>query len=177
MACRHRALGPTCRSVGPVTNEEACAWEIEQIKVENTFSTCFRQHTNDIGCNFTRGGEGVSGHQHNEITKLRISASSRGRKVSEMTRINMRHAQSKRHVVQYDLCGNVIESYPSQAEAYRMTGVASSSISLCCRRKAKSSGGFVWRYDGDKFDPKTPAVLTAEHRLKLSEAAKKRNKQ
>ncbi len=50
--------------IGPVTNEEACAWEIEWIARENTFSTN-HSHTDDadIGCNFTKGGEGTSGHK------------------------------------------------------------------------------------------------------------------
>ena len=50
---------------GPVTNEEACTWEIEQIEKENTFNV---NHSHEeqlnIGCNITKGGEGVVGHRH-----------------------------------------------------------------------------------------------------------------
>lgn len=160
--------------VGPVTNEEACAWEIEQIAKEGTFSECHLHDSDDIGCNFTKGGEGVVGRRHDEVTKRRISEASRNRKATEQARANMRKAQSKRRIVQYDLHGNVVAIYPSQAEAERLTGNAASNISKCCRRKSKSIGGFVWRYEGDRFEPKLPAVLTAEHRRKLSESAKRR---
>lgn len=50
---------------GPVTNEEACTWEIDNILKEGTF-TINHSHDDpiDIGCNFTKGGEGVSGFHH-----------------------------------------------------------------------------------------------------------------
>jgi len=156
--------------IGPVTNEEACAWEVERISQECTFSECHLHDSVDIGCNFTRGGDGVVGRRHDEEAKRRIGESSRGRKATEQARANMRKAQSKRGVVQYDLQGNVVETFSSQAEAGRATDNAASNISKCCRRRLKSIGGFVWRYEGDRFDPKLPAVLTTEHRRKLSEA-------
>jgi hypothetical protein len=63
--------------IGPITHEEACAWEIEEITKENTFTT---NHSHDdlanIGCNFTKGGEGVVGYcepkspEHNEKNRL-----------------------------------------------------------------------------------------------------------
>lgn len=50
---------------GPVTNEEACAWEIEHIELMKTFSVNHsHDDSDDIGCNFTKGGEGVTGHRH-----------------------------------------------------------------------------------------------------------------
>jgi hypothetical protein len=48
--------------VGFTDSECACAWEIENVAKENTFST---NHSHDdpidIGCNFTRGGDGKPG--------------------------------------------------------------------------------------------------------------------
>ena len=76
--------------IGPVTNEEACAWEIEWIARENTFSTN-HSHTDDadIGCNFTKGGDGSSGHKNSVEVSNRISvatsAAMMGHKVSEAT--------------------------------------------------------------------------------------------
>ncbi len=43
--------------IGPVTNEEACAWEIESIAKEKTFSVDHSHDSPDIGCNFTLGGD------------------------------------------------------------------------------------------------------------------------
>lgn len=122
------------------------------------------------GANFTEGGSGVKGRNHDEQTKRRISETTRGRKKSVKVRANMSHAQSKKPIVQYDFEGNVVATFRSQLEACRVTGVAQQSIGKCCLRKLKSAGGFVWRFVGDRFDPKTPAVLSHEHRAKLSQS-------
>ncbi len=58
--------------IGPVINQEACAWEIEQIAAMGTFSTN-HSHTDDadIGCNFTKGGEGNLGRSDPWSSKAR----------------------------------------------------------------------------------------------------------
>lgn len=157
--------------VGPVTNAEVSVWEVKEILKENTFrqgSEHYRHNTSDIGCNFTSGGDGVIGRCHSEETKKKMSKSAQGRKMSNEARLNMRRAQSKIDIIQYDLSGKVIAVHKSQCEAQRITNVAQSNIYKCCRRKLKSAGKFVWRYSGDRFDPKLPAILTQEHRKKLS---------
>lgn len=60
--------------IGPVTNEEACAWEIEQIRLEETF-------TSDIGCNFTRGGGGTTGTKRPDVSaRMRLPRSEEHRR-------------------------------------------------------------------------------------------------
>ena len=50
-------------------NDDVCAWEIECIAKENSFSTNHsHDDMNDIGCNFTRGGEGTTGRKVSEKT-------------------------------------------------------------------------------------------------------------
>lgn len=59
---------------GPVTNDEARVWEITNIELTGTFST--NHHHNDdtdIGCNFTRGGEGNEGWVPTKETRENIS--------------------------------------------------------------------------------------------------------
>jgi hypothetical protein len=61
--------------VESLTNFDACAWEIEQIAQEKTYST---NHSHDdlvdVGCNFTRGGEGGSRIKSaEEREKIRVS--------------------------------------------------------------------------------------------------------
>jgi hypothetical protein len=48
--------------VGPMLRAEAAQWEIDFIVAENTYHYT---NPNDIGCNFTLGGEGTSGSHHN----------------------------------------------------------------------------------------------------------------
>jgi len=91
-----------------------------------------------FGANKTRGGSGTAGYKH---TKESID--------------NMRAARpNKRPVVQYSLSGVVIAAFESQREAQRITAVPQSNIKACCQRKLKSAGKFIWRYEGDSFDPK-----------------------
>lgn len=54
-------------------------------------------------------------------------------------------SQSKK-VHQYNLEGELINTYPSCSEAERSTGIQGSSISLCARGEVMSAGKFVWSY-------------------------------
>lgn len=51
-----------------------------------------------------------------------------------------------RQIFQMTIDGEIINSYPSIAEAARKTGIARTNINACCRGKAQTSGGFKWRY-------------------------------
>lgn len=66
--------------VGPITNDEACAWEFANIASEATFSTCHDHDAVDIGCNFTLGGEGTPGRLVPPEQRERIAAAQRGEK-------------------------------------------------------------------------------------------------
>jgi hypothetical protein len=46
---------------GPMTFEESNSWEVEHIALEGTYTTCYKYHSEDIGCNFTLGGGGTQG--------------------------------------------------------------------------------------------------------------------
>ena len=60
---------------------------------------------------------------------------------------------SKRRIVQYDETGNIINTYTSQIEAARCSGVGQTIISRICLHKQRTSkDGFVFRYEGDPFD-------------------------
>lgn len=67
--------------IGPVTHAEVCAWEIEWIEKEGTFSTNHaHDDPDDIGCNFTKGGEGSFGMKHTPEWCAAHSARLKGRK-------------------------------------------------------------------------------------------------
>ena len=64
--------------VGPISHKDTCVWEIEQIAVMETFSTNHsHDDLNDIGCNFTKGGEGALGNKPNITEKMRLGMSER----------------------------------------------------------------------------------------------------
>lgn len=56
-------------------------------------------------------------------------------------------APKSKPVSQYDAHGNKIGEYSSIESAGRTCHLAPTSISLCCRRKLKSCGGFIWRFN------------------------------
>ena len=49
-------------------------------------------------------------------------------------------------VVQYDLKGNFIKEYYSQAQAERETGIPQGNICKVCIQDRLSAGGFIWKY-------------------------------
>ena len=58
--------------------------------------------------------------------------------------------QRKRKIKQYDLKGNLITEFPSQADASRKTGINEDAIFMCVSKNSKSSGGYIWRYSDDE---------------------------
>lgn len=58
-------------------------------------------------------------------------------------------------VDQYCISGEFIKTYNNIEDASLITGIDRSTISKCCKNKQRKSGGFIWRYHGEK--------LTQEH--------------
>lgn len=58
---------------------------------------------------------------------------------------NIDHSNSKA-VNQYFPSGKLFSTYKSTMDAQRHTGIPNYSISRCCNGKAKSAGGFIWKY-------------------------------
>jgi len=53
---------------------------------------------------------------------------------------------NKKKVNKYDLKGNFIETYESVTSAAIINKMDESNISICCRGKQKTSGGYKWSY-------------------------------
>jgi hypothetical protein len=47
--------------------------------------------------------------------------------------------------------GSLVASYPSAAEAKRLTGISHMCISYCCNGKRQSAGGLGWRFPNQIF--------------------------
>ena len=90
------------------------------------------------------------GKHHTEETRQRISEANKLYK----TKV----------VLQYDLKGNLVNTWRSAREASRTTGVAHSGIINCANHKYKNRGGYIWRYENDKLLPED-----LEHNLKISQ--------
>lgn len=54
-------------------------------------------------------------------------------------------AKLSKKIAQYDLNGNLINTFSSQIEAHNISGISMTSISDCVNGKQKTAGGFIWR--------------------------------
>ena len=60
--------------VGPISEDKSFQWETFNILEEGTFTNNYHHNDDlDIGCNFTYGGEGVSGYIFSKENKTRLS--------------------------------------------------------------------------------------------------------
>ena len=56
------------------------------------------------------------------------------------------HPKRSKPILQYDLNGNIINSYPSIKEAARETGFSDTHIGNCCSGKERTAYKYIWRY-------------------------------
>lgn len=57
--------------------------------------------------------------------------------------------ENSKKVTQYDLSGNLLNTFNSIFEASKYTSINQGNIGECCRGNYKSAGGFIWRFFGD----------------------------
>lgn len=65
-------------------------------------------------------------------------------------------ASRHRTVFQYSLNGDFIKEWGSMSDACRYYGIDSGSMTSCCRGKAKSAKGYIWRYEKQEVPPVIP---------------------
>jgi len=92
------------------------------------------------------------GKPHSEITKKKISEICKGRKLSKETINKIIATRNKnkiiqKKIIQFDVAGNRLNSFDSCREAGDSVGATSSNISACCIGKAKTSKGYIWKYE------------------------------
>lgn len=99
------------------------------------------------------------------------AAKLRGRKVPEETRqrqsISLRNSEKikakQNPVLQLDKEGNTVNRYDSVTHAAEAIGVTKTAISMCCRGKCNSIGGYGWMFEDAAL--RKAAQATAEKRL------------
>lgn len=74
---------------------------------------------------------------------------------NKMGKTNYIPYQSIRNKVnQYTLDGIYLNSYESNIDAMNKTGVNKSKIAKACKGIEESAGGFIWKYDDEKYIPR-----------------------
>lgn len=72
--------------------------------------------------------------------------------------MRMAENPSAKKVNQYSLNGEFIRSWNCAIEASKTIGINYSGISKCCLGRAKTAGGFIWRYKDNDFEIKIDEV-------------------
>ena len=106
----------------------------------------------------------LSGRITSEETRKKISTKNKGRKMSESAKKKMSISQKghpdyrsfegkqnqikslSKSIIQLDKNLNVINIWPSAAEANRNLFINKSHINECCHSKRKTAGGFIWKF-------------------------------
>lgn len=88
-------------------------------------------------------------------TRKKISSANKGRVVSDETRRKISNAnkgKATRSIVvdMFSSDGVFVKSFDSAKDAMRELGVDNSQIIKVCKKKAKTAGGYIWRYHNDK---------------------------
>ena len=90
------------------------------------------------------------GKHPSEETRKKLSEARKGKKLSRETidkAVMTRLKQRNRKIIQYDIHGNRLNSFDSCKEAGEYIGSTTSNISSCCLGKAKTSKGYIWKYE------------------------------
>jgi group I intron endonuclease len=95
-----------------------------------------------------------------EKTKQKVSDSNKGennhnygKHFTEEHKKKIRQSLKKQKVAQYDLQENFIRIWDSMGDIERELGIFKGNVSACCRGKAKTTGGFIWKYyEEDSID-------------------------
>lgn len=70
--------------------------------------------------------------------------------------INLNNRKRGISVNQYDLNGNYIQSYDNMKIASKETNISYPGICNCCSGNLKTSGGYIWKYNGEDDINKNP---------------------
>lgn len=102
------------------------------------------------GLNMVDGGIGIMGYKYTQKTRDKMSKSAKEKIFTLEHRAKIKNGQS-RAVVQFDLQGNFIKDFPSiQSASLELWGnKGGRNISLVCKGKRKSEGGYIFRYKKD----------------------------
>jgi hypothetical protein len=65
---------------------------------------------------------------------------------NQIHKINSGLSNCIKKIVQYDLQMNKLKEYNSQVEASKELKINNSCISKCCKGKAKTAGGFIFKF-------------------------------
>lgn len=155
---------------------EECQSLEDANETEVKYIALYETTKRDKGYNCTNGGDGTSGHIVTDETREKISvtakrtwadpkmrehliehlkelgAKSRGKSLSAETARKIGLANGKA-VDQYTLDGEFVATHITMMDAARSIGKKNNNdIVRCCKGKAATAHGYLWRYHGDQLN-------------------------
>ena len=132
---------------------EGCSWK-EACEIEKGLILDIGRKDLNLGplVNMTDGGEGGNGIILSKQSKDKISFANvreknpmhgKNHSIESIEKLKLANVIP---INQYSLDQKLIRSFYSVHEAYRQTGIATSSISKCCKGKLKTAGKYIWKY-------------------------------
>lgn len=97
-------------------------------------------HKDENGLNNCAWNLEVSTYSYN------LRYGTRGERAGKKISFANTNGKNSKCVVQYDLDGNFVRSWPSIAQVERDTGFSNKNISACCLGKRKTAYGYVWKH-------------------------------
>lgn len=110
---------------------------------ENYWCNMLNTHNREFGYNIAPTSPNCR-CGHSEYTKLKLSVSKKGVKLSEEHRKRIGLGGSK-PIFQYDLNGNFIKEWISAIDAARTLNIHAPNISIVLNKNKRSCGGFMWK--------------------------------
>ena len=104
--------------------------------LEELLIALFNTTDHDCGYNDRHGG---NNSKMSEASKRKMSNSRKGRFAGS-------NNPAARKVAQYDKNNNLIKVWDYARQASEVLGIQNTNISMCCRGKLKTAGGFTWKY-------------------------------
>lgn len=140
--------------------------DLSESRAKNLEKDLIRHYKNlGLSYNITDGGDGAlgagythTGWKHSEETKKNFSKQRKGTKTGSRNPMYGRHLTNpaygkfgKEHpaskkVLQLTKEGNLIREWDSISDVYRDLKIIPTNITAVCRGRAKSAGGFKWKY-------------------------------
>jgi len=150
--------------IGPVSKEEICEWEKENILIEKTFTLNQTHDLSDINCNFTSGGDGGGfiGHAHTTESKQKMSKKRIG-KLHPMFGKKRKHSEESKKKM--GRSGKLNHNYGKSLSKETKKKLSDSNRGKTHKKESKEKTSITmkkWHQDNPEFKKYRSCIVSGE---------------